>query len=193
MASSSESESDIPLEEYEDESYNLEVSIAVTEAEGEEIEDVFNDALSEIRGEKSFPCSKCEKVCKSKGGLTRHTNSKHSEIPSKETSQKLEVFCLDTIVSIVETIKSQIIREKLYGAEICERVNSAGGTEALFKAVYPLYANFFRKKNQHQLVESFCISATVLCIVEMRGLQGCEPYNDPHSRSPCWILQYKSG
>ena len=53
MASSSESESDIPLEEYEDESCNLEVSITVTEAEGEEIEDVFNDALSEIRGEKS--------------------------------------------------------------------------------------------------------------------------------------------
>ena len=143
MANSSESDLDIPLEEYEDESYNLEVSIAVTEAKGEEIEDVFNDALSEIRGKKSFPCSKCKKVCKSKGGISRHTNSKHSEIPSKETSQELELFCLDTIVSIVETIKSQIIREKSYGAEICERVNSAAGNEGLFKAIYPLYATSF--------------------------------------------------
>lgn len=61
MASSSESKLDIHSEEFEHDFYNLEVSIAVTEAEGEEIEDVFNDALCEIRGEKLFPCSKCEK------------------------------------------------------------------------------------------------------------------------------------
>ena len=74
-------------------------------------------------------------------------------------------------MSIVETIKSQIIREKLYGAEICERVNSAAGTEALFKAVYPLYGNFFRKKNQDQLVESLFALVPQSC-----ALLKCEDY-----------------
>lgn len=71
----------------------------------------------------------------------------------------------------METIKSQIIREKLYGVEICERVNSASGTESLFKAVYPLYANFFRKKNQDQLVESFFALVPQSC-----ELLKCEDY-----------------
>ena len=78
MAQSSESESEIYLEDAEDDFDNLDVTIAVTEAEGEDIEEEFNNALSEIHGEKSFPCAKCEKVCKSKGGLTRHTNAKHN-------------------------------------------------------------------------------------------------------------------
>ena len=72
---------------------------------------------------------------------------------------------------IVETIKSQIIREKLYGAEICERVNPAAGTEALFKAVYPPYANFVRKKSQHQLVKSFFALIPQSC-----ALFKCEDY-----------------
>ena len=66
MAQSSESESEIYLEDAEYDFDNLDVTIAVTEAEGEDIEEEFNDALSEIHGEKSFPCAKCEKVCKAR-------------------------------------------------------------------------------------------------------------------------------
>ena len=79
MAQSSESDSEIYLEDPEYDFYNLEVTVAITEAEGEDIEDEFKDALSEIHGEKLFPCAKCDKVCKSKGGLTRHTNAKHRD------------------------------------------------------------------------------------------------------------------
>ena len=80
MAQSSESESEICLEDAEYDFDNLDVTIAVTEAEGEDIKQEFNDALSKIHGEKSFPCAKCEEVCKLKDGLTRHTNAKHNEI-----------------------------------------------------------------------------------------------------------------
>ena len=54
MNRSSQSESEIYLEDSENEDYNLEVTVAVTQAEWEDIEDEFNDALSEIHGEKSF-------------------------------------------------------------------------------------------------------------------------------------------
>ena len=55
----------------------LAMSIAVTETETEEVSADFSDALIEIDSMKSLACSQCDKVCKSKGGLTRHTKSKH--------------------------------------------------------------------------------------------------------------------
>ena len=58
--------------------YNIEVSVAIIETETDEGNSEFSDALSEIDGEKFFQCSLCDKVCKSKSGLTRHTNSKHA-------------------------------------------------------------------------------------------------------------------
>ena len=124
------------------------------ENEGDEIGEEFTDALSEIHGEKSFPCSECGKVCKSKGGLTRHINSKHSDTPSNTTSPESAMFCFDTIASIVESIKSQIMREKLYGSAMNDLVNTASCTQAFFDALFPLYADFCRRKNQDKLVES---------------------------------------
>jgi hypothetical protein len=56
--------------------YNFDVSVAVTEIQSDEIDAEFAEAIQEIDGERVFPCSQCEKVCKSKGGLTRHTRFK---------------------------------------------------------------------------------------------------------------------
>ena len=64
---------------HDDDLFNFEVSVAITEAETDEMTSEFSYALSEIDGEMNFPCTSCDKVCKSKGALTRHTNSKHSE------------------------------------------------------------------------------------------------------------------
>ena len=155
MAQSSESESEIYLEDAEYDFDKLDVTIAITEAEGEDIEEEFNDALREIHGEKSFPCAKCEKVCKSKGGLTRHTNAKHNEITAEQVSIELALFCPDTVASIVESIKSQIVCEKLYESNINDSVKTASSSQALFDALFPLYSKFCRKKSQDQLVESF--------------------------------------
>ena len=52
------------LGDSEDDVCNLQVAVVVTQTEGEEMENKLNDALSEIYGEKSFPCAKCQKVCK---------------------------------------------------------------------------------------------------------------------------------
>lgn len=68
---------DTVLETTSDDAYNLNISVAVVETESDEVDSEFIEALAEIRGQNSFPCPKCKKVCKSKGGLTKHNNSKH--------------------------------------------------------------------------------------------------------------------
>jgi hypothetical protein len=49
----------------------------VIAGDDETMEEEIAEALCEISGEKSFPWNSWEKVCKSKGGLTRQVNSKH--------------------------------------------------------------------------------------------------------------------
>ena len=144
--------SEWPYDHYED-SFNFEVSVAITEAETDEMTSEFSDALKEIDGEKSFPCSLCDKVCKSKGGLTRHTNSRHSE--GSSGSHPKPNLCKDDVDSFVKAIKDTIIEEKLYGAEIISGLDTVCSTEALFTALLPIYQTFCRKKNQDKLLELF--------------------------------------
>ena len=47
--------------------YNFDVSVALTEIQSDEIDTEFAEAVAEIDGERVFPCSQREKVCKSKG------------------------------------------------------------------------------------------------------------------------------
>ena len=47
------------------------------------------------------------------------------------------------------------MHEKLYGSAMNDLVNTASFTQALFNALFPLYADFCRKKNQDKLVGSF--------------------------------------
>ena len=146
--------------------YQLNISLAVVERECDEIESKFNDELTEINRENSFPCTMCDKVCKSKGGLTRHTNSKHSTMARPKTG-----FCKDSVTSIIESIKAKITNEKLYGTQVSESIKSASCTDALYDALCPLYRTFYQKKNQDKLVQSF-----FGLIPQSSKLLNCEDY-----------------
>ena len=57
------------LEAYEkstDDAYNLNVSLAVLDEETDEIIGEFAEAVTEIEGKKSFPCSECAKYANQK-------------------------------------------------------------------------------------------------------------------------------
>lgn len=101
--------------------FNLLCSVAVVETEATEIDNEFIDAVTEIEGKKSFPCDKCEKVCKSKGGLTRHTNSKHvmqeNLAEGCEESSSVEPLDEDTVYGFVEAIK-RVLLTKAFTAVI---------------------------------------------------------------------------
>ena len=137
---------------------NISVNVAnrdLTEADVTEVDQEFIDALVEIEGQKEFPCTKCDKICKSKGGLTRHSNSKHRGESVDSGSRVNTGLCQATMASIVETIKNNIIQENIYGDEINTSLKTVSAGEALFKAILPLYKTFITKKNQDKLLEDF--------------------------------------
>ena len=81
----------------------------LTEADVTEVDQEFLDDLVEIEGLKEFPCTKCNKICKSKGVLTRYSNW---------GSRVNTGLCQATMALIVETIKNNMIQENIYGDEI---------------------------------------------------------------------------
>ena len=162
-------------EEYDE--FNLDVSLAILDTESEEVDAEFLKAMTEIEGKKSFPCSNCSKVCKSKGGLTRHTNSKHHESVPQLSTESGNCLSLEDLVGIVESIKTNLIAGDLYEEAINTAIKNASCSEELFTSVLPLYEVFCRKKNQNKLLEEFyglildaskylnCPDANAACII----------------------------
>ena len=84
-------------------------------------------ALNEIEGQNVFACSKCSKICKSKGGLslTKHTNSKHG---GTDWVSNMTPLCKETLTLFVSAIKKNVIDEYLYGDEIESAIKTASVT-----------------------------------------------------------------
>ena len=162
-------------QEYDE--FNLDVSLAILDTESEEVDAEFLEAMTEIEGKKSFPCPNCSKVCKSKGGLTRHTNSKHHESVPQLSTESGNCLSLEDLVGIVESIKTNLIAGDLYEEAINTAIKNASCSEELFTSVLPLYEVFCRKKNQDKLLEEFyglildaskylnCPDANAACII----------------------------
>ena len=101
--------------------FNLDVSLTLLDTETDEVDAEFLEALTEIEGKKSLPCPKCIKICKSKGGLTKYTNSKHRESDpelSTESGNNHNCLLLEDLAGVVESIKTNLIVGDLYGPVI---------------------------------------------------------------------------
>ena len=157
--------------------FNLDVSLAILDTESEEVDAEFLEAMTEIEGKKSFPCPNCSKVCKSEGGLTRHTNSKHHESVPQLSTESGNCLSLEDLVGIVESIKTNLIAGDLYEEAINTAIKNASYSEELFTSVLPLYKVFCHNKNQDKLLEEFyglildankylnCPDANAACII----------------------------
>ena len=137
--------------------FNFDLSVAIIEEETDEVESEFFDSVKEIEGNLLL-ARIAKKICKSKGGLTRHINSKHKEARDIATSAEHNQIplCEGTITSIIQSIKTDLLEKKyLYGEEIQNGLKNVSGGEALLDALQPLYEKFCRKKNMDKLLESF--------------------------------------
>lgn len=90
-----------------------------------------------------FLCDKCDKVYKSKGGLTRHVNAKHRDKHDTEASNDMNALTKDGLKSIVEKIKQNIINEGYWDKEVTSHMEKIAGNDSLFDAVYCQYTRDF--------------------------------------------------
>ena len=149
------SEDESLLEVYEkstDDAYNLNVSLAVLDEEMDKIIGEFAEAVTEIEGKKSFPCSECTKICKSKGGLTKHMNSKHRDIA---TSVNSPCLTMENLEGIVKAIKTKLVNDGLYGSDVNAAIEKISCSKGLFDAILPIYNLFCRRKTRTYYWKSF--------------------------------------
>ena len=132
--------------------FNFEIAMAVLEEDEGDIETDFVEALSEIGGENQFSCESCDKVCKSKGGLTRHVNSKHRD---KGCHLDIPALTKDGLCSIVNKIKLNITNEGYWDQQITSDLKKIASNDSLFDAVQPIYQRFCIKRNQDKFLTEF--------------------------------------
>ena len=114
--------------------------MAVLEEDEGYIETDFVEALSEIGGENQFSCDSCDKVCKSKGGLTRQVNSKHCDKGYKASNLDIPALTKvtkDGLCSIVNKIKLNVRNEGYWDQQITSDLKNDSLT------LYNLYTNDF--------------------------------------------------
>ena len=144
--------------EHHDE-FNFDVAMFVVEENGEAVEQELEDAASVMAGEKAFPCMNCEKICKSKAGLTRHTNAKHGDKASVEgkasLSSAIASFTEKELSAIVDKIKAKITEDGFWGSEVTTNMVGVKSTKTLFENIFPIYQRFCRKKNQDTFLMDF--------------------------------------
>jgi uncharacterized C2H2 Zn-finger protein len=131
--------------------FNFDIALSVVEGNEDPMEEEIHDAISEISGEKSFPCNSCEKICKLKGGLTRHINAKHKNKTAhgnKNVPSSVAKLAKEELSSIVEKIKAKIKKDGFWEHEMTANMASISSNDSLYNHIQPIYERFCRKLNQ---------------------------------------------
>ena len=130
---------ELPFADKEDEKellpFYFDIGMAVMDEEA--IENIFVEAVTETVGEKTFPC---EKICKSKAGLTRHVNAKHGS----KANANIPSLTNDELTSIVNKVKANLTSEGHWDTGITFDLAKVTWNGNLFKAVLSIYQRFVR-------------------------------------------------
>ena len=138
--------------------FHFAVAMFVVEEDEETIELEFEDAVSVMAGEKAFPCVNCDKICKSKAGLTRHVNAKHGDKAPKGNealSSSIASFTEKELASIVDNIKAKITEDGFWDSVVTTNLKDLNSTKTLFEHIQPIYQRFCRKRNQDNFLMDF--------------------------------------
>ena len=146
---------ELPFVDEEDDeellSFHFDIAMAVMDEDEEAIGNVFVEAVTEIVGGKTFPCENCDKICKSKAGLTRHVKAKHGS----KANANIPSLTNDELTSIVNKVKANLTSECYWDTEITSDLAKVTSNENLFKAVSAMYQRFCMKRNQDNFLMEF--------------------------------------
>lgn len=113
---------------------------------------------------KQYPCKHCSKLCKSKGGLTRHTRSKHLNDESSKTgaSSKKEqntgiptYVTEESILSLIREIAKNLTDEKIYPAKQVADVFTLQPSKSFLKDLNTMLHKFHRKNDRDKFMKEF--------------------------------------
>ena len=150
----------------------FDIALSVVEESGDTIDEEIDDAVKEISGEKAVPCDSCEKICKSKGGLTSHINPKHKpETAHRGRNMASSVVKLtkEELFSIVEKIKAKITKDGFWDDEVTTDMASIKSNDNLYNYIQPVHEHFCHKGNQDKFLMEF-----YKLIPKSRGMLQCE-------------------
>ena len=97
--------------------FNFDVALSVIEGDDKTMEEEIAEALCEISDEKFFLCNSCEKVSKSKGGLTRHVSAKHGN-KSTKGHDNIPLLTKEDLHFIVNKVKTKITEDGFWDSEM---------------------------------------------------------------------------
>ena len=112
---------------------------------------------------KHFPCDFCSKICKSKGGLTRHRNSKHPNEQgqsSRSVPEPMQVVSGEKIKELIGDIGQHLTNERLYKEEDIAEVLKFQPSDSFVKFLNTILSKFKRRKNHNKLLEQFYDNTT---------------------------------
>ena len=156
---------------------NFEIALSFIDENKAAMEEEIADAVSEISGEKNFPCEICDKICKSKGGLTRHKNAKHG---NRSTADKDNVSSSnisptkEDLKSIVDKVKKKIKDDTFWDSEMTSNMASVTSNDSLYNEILPIYERFRRKLNQDSFLTDFYeLIPNSSCLLQSENEQLC--------------------
>ena len=126
--------------------------------EDNDFEKEVEDAVQEIEIPPKHPCPNCNctKICKSKGGLTRHIRSKHMLLETNDCQNGNSTAAKPTISkAIVEDLFKKAnskIKDNLYGEEIVIICKNLFPSSFCVDILGKLHRRFSKKSNQDTLV-----------------------------------------
>ena len=112
----------------------------------------------QVEGRKQFVCDFCSKVCKSKGGLTRHRNSKHPSEQgqsSRAVPQPTQIVSSEKVRAFIGDIGQHLTDEKLHKKEYIAEVSKLHPSDSFVQFLNTILSKFKRRKNHNKLLEQF--------------------------------------
>ena len=105
-------------------------------------------------------CAECPTVCKSKGGLTRHTKAKHSDKSTAEEEDKIQDFISDDDVNKIAKISIETAsKNTCFPEPIIKEIESYKVTfhedSMFFKKFRELYKNLSQNGNSEKFYSAF--------------------------------------
>ncbi|CAB3992633.1 PREDICTED: uncharacterized protein LOC101236338 [Paramuricea clavata] len=126
--------------------------------EDKDFEKEVEDAVQEIEIPPKHPCPNCTKICKSKGGLTRHIRSKHTLLETNDgkddngASTATKPTISKAIVEDLFKKANSKIKDNLYGEEIVIICKNLKPSSFCVDVLDKLHGRFIKKSNQDTLV-----------------------------------------